>query len=115
MNDRERLNDVQCILADDLKELIAEYFEKMYPSANHLLAMQFAFYLADHGVTIQKHGRWIDTEVELEPEQGFVKIGETEQRTVCSECSYYTSGRRRRKTKFCPNCSAKMDKEKDHD
>lgn len=54
MNDRERLNDVQNILADDLEELIAKYYEKMYPFANHLLAMPLAFYLADHGVKVQK-------------------------------------------------------------
>lgn len=98
MNDRERLNDVQCILADDLKELIAEYFEKMYPSANHLLAMQLAFYLADHGVTVQKHGRHFAYR--------------------CPECnSSVTDFSEREKPRLfpCPRCGTWMNVEDKHD
>lgn len=96
MNDRERLNDVQCILADDLKELIAKYYEKMYPSSNHLLAMQLAFYLADHGVTVQKHGRW-----------EFVD----DYTGKCTNCHEENIMDWECEDNYCPNCGAKMDKE----
>lgn len=48
-----------------------------------------------------RHGRWID-EVEKHPElYGWVPLDSV----VCSICDISNN----RKTKFCPNCGAKMD------
>lgn len=68
-------------------------------------------YVEDSKTATVSHGRarWIDTEVELEPEHGVVPIGTIEKRTVCSACGFFTWGERRKKTRFCPGCGTEMD------
>ena len=77
------------------------------PSANHLLAMQLAFYLADHGVTVQKHGRWIEHWVDGENMKGEpIKILYA---CNCSECGLNGCD----PTDYCPYCGAKMTEDSD--
>ena len=84
MNDRERLIDI--------------LYKGFYVSPGNDIkgtVQKAADYLISHGVTVQKHGRWIPQD------DRYVKF----MCSVCGSKNYDGSGN------YCPNCGAKMDGE----
>ena len=92
MNDRERL---------------VEIFQQLTADGRCIPMDEVIDYLKDHGVTVQKHGRW-------------VSLTDCSNAGVyCSECHKkvykedYARANRKNKLRspYCPNCGAKMDEE----
>lgn len=93
MNDRERLIDI--------------LYEGFYISPGNDIkgtAQKAADYLIANGVTVQKHGRWIECEDSL--------MDVYYECSVCGEAFFLDEGTPDENCyKFCPNCGAKMDGE----
>ena len=105
MNDRERLIELvknardaelclcqNCFDSDEC--LVTGYCDKS-------LKVEAASLIA-HGVTIQKHGRWIMTLYTTTSKRGRVIAN---KKFACSECGYSNG---RKQSGYCPNCGAKM-------
>jgi len=96
MNDRERLIEL-------LDDALAVYDVIVYAL---LHTDEIADLLISHGVTVQKHGRWIECEDSL--------MDVYYECSVCGEAFFLDEGTPDENCyKFCPNCGAKMDGEAD--
>lgn len=97
MTDRERLIEL-------LNDALAVYDVIVYAL---LHTDEIADLLISHGVTVQKHGRWILGHVS----PGMLTPGGNRP-WVCSECGAVISWRLDEPTtNYCSNCGAKMDLE----
>lgn len=105
MNDRERLIE----LVKDARDTELHFCSSCFDS-DECLATGYcdkslkveADYLISHGVTVQKQGRWEQSEFDLAMD-----------RVVCSHCKkeWNVIDNCTETFNYCPNCGAKMDKE----
>lgn len=90
-------------LFDDRERLI-EIFRKMTSGGECIPLEDVIDYLISHGVTVQKHGRWIYEDETLNTSSGY--------RCTACRSPLWLSPDVPQAFIYCPNCGAKMDGKK---